>query len=195
MHKALKEAAKANVRTVRDALVATAAEPSVGAVRAQLGTATAPEQSTELNVDVTVPSGKETPATAEQRALTEQTRSAAAKAAPSDSNMLQCPPKMFNNAKRFSKGTLQIFSPYGAKVFCGEMAKAESLTILFNALSFVMPIIAPYAKKVKKIRFGSDYAKTTTVNPRTGEKGNDLLTNTLTLLHSPTNLYLSRYGL
>ena len=75
------------------------------------------------------------------------------------------------------------------------MVKAESLTILFNALSFVMPIIAPYAKKVKKIRFGSDYAKTTTVNPRTGEKGNDLLTNTLTLLHSPTNLYMSRYEL
>ena len=167
IHKALKEAAKANVRTVRDALVATAAEPSVGAVRAQLGTATAPEQSTELNVDVTVPSCKETPATAEQRAPTDQIRTAAATAAPTDSDMLQCPPKMFNNAKRFSKGTLQIFSPCGAKVFCGEMVKAESLTILFNALSFVMPIIAPYAKKVKKIRFGSDYAKTTTVNPRT----------------------------
>ena len=117
-------------------------------------------------MDVTVPSGKETPATAEQRAPTEQTRSAA-EAAPTDSNMLQCPPKMFNNTKRFSKGTLQIFSPCGAKVFCGEMVKAESLTILFNALSFIIPIIAPYAKKVKKIRFGSDYAKTTTVNPRT----------------------------
>jgi hypothetical protein len=66
--------------------------------------------------------------------------------------MPECPPKTFNRAKHISKGTLQFFSPCGAKIGTFEMIKSESMTLLFSTLSRIMPILAPVLKDLREQR-------------------------------------------
>jgi hypothetical protein len=66
--------------------------------------------------------------------------------------MAQCPPKTFTRSKNVSKGTIQFFSPCGVKIASFEMLKSESMTILFSALSKIMPHLSPALKAIRTAR-------------------------------------------
>jgi hypothetical protein len=66
--------------------------------------------------------------------------------------MPECPPKTFNRSRHISKGSLQFFSPCGAKIASFEMIKSESMTILFNALTKIIPRLAPALRQIREER-------------------------------------------
>lgn len=84
--------------------------------------------------------------------------------------MPECPPKTFNRSKNISKGTLQLFSPCGAKIGSFEMIKSESMTMLFSTLSRIMPIMAPVLIKLREVR-GMNSKNVKVWNAATKKKG------------------------
>jgi hypothetical protein len=87
----------------------------------------------------------------------------------------ECPPKDFSLSEQelskytsaVTKGTLQVISPCGAKVFMTEMVQSESISILIHSLSSFMPLIADdmvrnHEAKMQRIRRQA-------VNPKSGK--------------------------
>lgn len=66
--------------------------------------------------------------------------------------MPECPPKTFDRARNISKGTLQLFSPCGAKIGSFEMVKSESMTMLFTVLSKIMPFMSQALRELREHR-------------------------------------------
>jgi hypothetical protein len=94
-----------------------------------------------------------------------------------NSEMLECPPKDFSKGetglqrRRTTKGTLQIMSPCGAKVFFTEMVYSESLSVMFHSLSTFIPIIQPRLRQIRMTKFADKSARY--INPKSKRPGTD----------------------
>lgn len=87
----------------------------------------------------------------------------------------ECPPKDFSLAEEgrtkqpATKGTLQLMSPCGAKLFITEMVQSESLSQLFKVFNDVMPHIAEELLKIHQGKMEAWEGKA--VNQKTGRTG------------------------
>jgi hypothetical protein len=89
--------------------------------------------------------------------------------------MMECPPKDFSKGetevhrRQTTKGTLQVMSPCGAKVFCTEMVYSESLSIMFHSLSTFIPVIQPRLREIREKKFADK--SVCYINPRSKQPG------------------------
>lgn len=95
--------------------------------------------------------------------------------------VLECPPKDFSRAEteqksgryrtRTTKGTIHFMSPCGAKIFCGEMVKSESMAILLHYLSSFFPLIAEDLEKTRKKKMTDELGNETQFKIPNGKEG------------------------
>ena len=94
--------------------------------------------------------------------------------------VFECPPKDFGRTEseqksgkyytRTTKGTLQFMSTCGAKIFCGEMVKSESMAVLFHYLS-TFSLIADDVKKARKKMLFDEHGTPCEFKLPNGKKG------------------------